>query len=504
MNEAPVTQELKLPPMNEYKKQLIEQYLAQKEFTDELLRRKGLEDLYIFNKFVLDVEKGKEPLGLFHKELCHFVTDDIHRKKLLLLPRGHLKSTLITIGYCVQRIVKNPNIKILILNATWQMAVDFLSEIKRHLTQNEYLRELYPDVAAAADNPEEWAQDRITLKRTDNNIKGPTVWAAGVESNLVGSHPDLIIFDDVVNRDNSQTREHMEKVILRYKDALDLLEPGGQLIVIGTRWSEADLYSWLLDKDAGIVKSYDVMIKKAYTGNIDTGEDFEALWPAKFTTKELKDRLREKGSYEFSAQYMNDPIPAEDADFRREWFQYYDREEMRGARMRTIATIDPAISLDKDADYTAIGVTGIDQFSNLYIKDLVRRRMKPSEIIEMIFRLDELWHPDMWVLETIAYQKALSYALTEEMRRRRKHLPIYEINQHERSKDQRIRGLQPIYMNKQVFHPKNHPVVPYLEEELLTFPRGRHDDLIDMLSMALDFLTPPRPKRERFQHRYLY
>lgn len=496
--------ELNLPPMNEYKKQLIEQYIAQKRLNDELIRRKGLEDLFLFNKFVLDVEKGKEPLGEFHQELCHFVTNDMHKKKLLLLPRGHLKSTLITIGYSVQRIVKDPNIRILILNATWQMAVDFLTEIKRQLTQNERLRELYPDIAALADQPEEWAQDRISLKRTNHNIKGPTVWAAGVESNLVGSHPDLIIFDDVVNRDNSQTREHMEKVILRYKDALDLLEPGGQLIVIGTRWSEADLYSWLLDKDAGILKSYDVMIKKAYQGNIETGESFEALWPAKFTTKELKDRLREKGLYEFSAQYMNDPIPAEDADFRREWFQYYDIEDYRGKQMRTIATIDPAISLDKDADYTAIGVTGIDQFSNIFIKDLVRKRMKPSEIIDTIFRLDELWHPDMWVLETIAYQKALAYALNDEMRKRRKYLPIREVNQHERSKDQRIRGLQPIYMDRKVFHPKNHAVVPYLEEELVHFPRGKNDDLIDMLSMTLDFLTPPRPKQTRYHHRYLY
>jgi predicted phage terminase large subunit-like protein len=506
MSDIIIPEGADLPPMNDYKKRLIEQYIVQKQFHDELLYRKGLEDLFVFNKFVLGVEKGKEPLGQFHKELCHFVTNDIRRKKLLLLPRGHLKSTLITIGYCLQRIVQNPNIRILILNATWQMSVDFLSEIKRHLEQNETLRELYTnkDGSALADNPIEWAQDRITLKRTDQNIKGPTVWAAGVESNLVGSHPDMIIFDDVVNRDNSQTREHMEKVILRYKDALDLLEPGGQLIVIGTRWSEADLYSWLLDKEAGIIQSYDVMIKKAYSGNIETGEDFQALWPAKFTTQELKDRLREKGLYEFSAQYMNDPVPAEDADFKRAWFKYYDREEVRGKQMRTVATIDPAISLNKDADYTAIGVTGIDQFSNLFIKDLFRKRMKPSEIIDTIFKLDEMWHPDMWILETIAYQKALAYSLNEEMRKRRRYLPITEVNQHERSKDQRIRGLQPVYMAGQIFHPRNHPMVPYLEEELIHFPRGRHDDLVDALSMALDFLTPPRPRKTRYQHKYLY
>lgn len=490
-----------LPPMNDRKRQLIEQYEKQYEAFNQLLRTKALDDLYIFNKYVLGVEQGKETLGQFHRELCNFVTDDIHRKKLLLLPRGHLKSTLITIGYCVQRIVKNPNIRILLLNATWQMSVDFLSEIKRHLTSNEKLIELYGELAA---NPEEWSQDRITLKRTDQNIKGPTVWATGVDSNLVGSHPDMIIFDDVVNRDNSSTRDQTEKVILRYKDALDLLEPRGQLIVIGTRWTDGDLYSWLMDKDAGIVKSYDMMIKQAYQGNIETGEGFEALWPMKFTREELQDRLREKGWYEFSAQYMNNPVPAEDADFKREWFQYYDREEYRGKEMRTVLTIDPAISLEKDADFTGMQVVGIDQFTNLFIKDMVRKRMKPAEIIDMIFTLDELWHPQIIVLETIAYQKALAYALKDEMVRRKRFLPITEVNFQERSKDQRIRGLQPIYMNKKVFHPKNHPLVAYLEEELLKFPRARHDDLIDPLSMALDFLSPPRPKQKRFRHNYLY
>lgn len=490
-----------LPPMNENKKLLIEQIIQTKQSIDEINKRKGVEDLYWFNKFILGVEQGKQPLGLFHKKLCHFVTDDIHKKKLILIPRGHLKSTLITIGYPVQRIVKDPNVRVLILNATWQMAVDFLTEIKRHLTQNEYLLELFGNVAV---NPPEWAADRITLNRTDMNIKGPTVWATGIESNLTGSHPDLIIMDDLMNRDNINTRDQIEKIILRYKDALDLLEPGGQLIVIGTRWIEGDLYSWLMDRELGIYKSYDVMIERAYTGDLISGTEFQALWPEKFTRQELMTRQREKGWYEFSAQYLNDPVPVEDADFKREWFQYFDREEMRGKEMRTIATVDPAISLEKDADFTGIAVTGIDQFANLFIKDIVRKRMKPNEIINAIFYLDEMWHPQLWVIETIAYQKALAYALRDEMQRRRRFLPIQEINQHERSKDQRIRGMQPVYMNKKVFHPKNHALVPYLEEELLHFPRGRHDDMIDALSMAFDFLTPPRPRKTRYQHKYLY
>lgn len=501
--EIDIAQLNKLPLdlKNKRIQELVLQYEKQYEAVNQLIYSKGKEDLYIFNKYVLGVEQNKVSLAPFHRELCNFVTDDKKKKKLILIPRGHLKSTLITIGYSVQSIVNNPNIRILILNATWQMAVDFVTEIKRHLTANEKLLELYGELAA---NPEEWAQDRFTLRRTETGIKGPTVWGAGVDSNLVGSHPDMIICDDLVSRDNTMTREQVEKVILRYKDALDLLEPGGQLIIIGTRWTEGDLYSWLMDKDGGIAKSYDILVHKAYTGDIQTGENFKPLWPEKFTLQELQDRLREKGWYEFSAQYMNNPVPDEDADFKKEWFQYYDIEEYRGKEMRNIMSIDPAISLSKDADYTAMGVAGIDSFTNIFLKDMIRGRMKPSELIDKIFLLDELWHPQLILLETIAYQKALAYALREEMQKRRRFLPIVEVNQHEKSKDQRIRGLQPLYMNKKIWHPKNHPLTPYLEEELRTFPRARHDDLADMFSMMLDYLTPPRPKQKRFKHHFLY
>lgn len=490
-----------LPPMNVKKAALIRQYEEQKEAYDSVVKTKGLEDLFVFNKHVLGVEEGKEKLGTFHKELCHFVTDNIHKKKLILIPRGHLKSTLVTIGYSVQQIAKNPNIRILILNATWQMAVDFVTEIKNHLTKNEYLKELYGDLA---NNPTEWSQDRITLQRTDQNIKGPTVWASGIESNLVGSHPDLIIMDDLMTRDNTNTREAIEKIILRYKDALDLLEPGGQLIVIGTRWVESDLYSWFMDKDLGIRQSYDIMIKRAYTGDLITGEGFDSLWPAKFTLKELQDRQREKGWYEFSAQYLNDPVPEEDADFKREWFQYYNYEEVRGQNVKTIMSIDPAISLEKDADYTAITVWSIDQFGNIFNRDLQRGHWKPSSIIEAIFTMYESWHPDMILLETVAYQKALAYSLREEMQARKRFLPIVEIKQHDKSKDQRIRSLQPLYAAKKVFHRKELSLNPYLEEELLKFPRARHDDIIDSLSMALDYLIKPREKVKRYKHQYLY
>lgn len=492
---------LDLEPMNENKKKILQELQYQIDLQNTILRTKALEDLFIFNRYILEVEKGKQEFAPFHKKLCRTVTDNVHKKKLLLVPRGHLKSTLVTIGYCVQQIIKNPNIRILIVNATWQMAVDFLTEIKRHLTTNEKILELWGNVA---ENPDEWSQDRIMLKRTDPNIKGPTVWAAGVESNLVGSHPDLIIFDDVVNRDNSNTPESIEKVILRYKDATDLLEPKGQFIIIGTRWNEADLYGWILDRENNIRESFDVFLEKAYQGDITTGEAFVPLWPEKFSREELQTRLREEGWFHFSSQYMNDPVPAEDATFKRSDFQYYDPLDIRGKEMNKVLTIDPAISVSKDADFTAMIGTGIDLFTNIFILEIIRAHLTPSQIIDKIFQLNEIFHFNQIGIETIAYQKALAYALKEEMQKRRRYLPIVEIQSHDTSKDQRIKGLQPSYQAHKVFHPKNHPNLAYFENELLMFPRGRKDDMIDAFSMQLPLLYPPKQKKSRYHAEYLY
>lgn len=490
--------------VNKNKELIVDQLIANNRQLDELITVKGKESLFIFNKYVLGMEKGGNAvkLGNFHKDLCNFVTDNTNRKKLVLLPRGHLKSTLITIGYSVQSIVKNPNIRILILSATYEMAVDFVTEAKRHLKDNETIRRLYGDLTEGV---EEWSADRITLKRTDHNIKGPTLKAAGIDSNLVGSHPDLIIIDDPHNRDNSQTADNIEKVINRFRDCIDLLEPGGQLIVIGTRWNLIDLYGWIQDKDNHVIQDFDVMVKTAYEGNIETGEEFSALWPEKFSLKELQSRLRADGWEQFSGQYMNNPVPQQNATFKRDDFQTYDELGIRGKEMTKIMTIDPAISLDKAADYSSIITCGIDTFSNIFILDIWRGRVLPSELIDKIFEKYEAFHPNHIGLETVAYQKALAYTMKEQMGLRQRYLPLTEIQPHERSKDQRIKGLQPLYANHKVFHPENHPMKFYFEDELANYPRAGHDDMIDAFSYALDFLHPPTKKKERYRSsRYLY
>ena len=188
---------------------IIQKIIELEAVKKELQSRKYGRDLYLFNTEVLDVATLGE-LAPFHKELCDFATSEGKRKKLILVPRSHLKSTLVTVGYSLQRIVTNPNVRILIANATYDMATTFLSQIKRHLRFNEKLKNIYGDLSQNADR---WSENMLTVVSDQSYAKKEaTVTAYGIGGNLVSQHYDLIIMDDVVNRDFINTPEQIQEL----------------------------------------------------------------------------------------------------------------------------------------------------------------------------------------------------------------------------------------------------------------------------------------------------
>jgi predicted phage terminase large subunit-like protein len=491
------------------REQLIKKMQEEDEINNALIRKVLLGNLFKFNKFALGVEGGDKTVKLapFHKELCSFIDHNPKRFKLVLVPRGHLKSTLITVGKSLQWIYADPSVRILIANATYRMATTFVGQIQRNLKFNGKLLERF---GSLADNPVSWTNDQITLEaaKEAHGKKEATLTGFGMGGNLVSQHYDKIILDDVVNRDSVNTREQIDKTILFLKDILDLLEPGGELIILGTRWHDEDLYGWIMDKENDMISSFDVYLRPAFTGNLRDPNTFQAIWPEKFTRSVLEKLYREKGPYEFSSQYLNEVIPDTDATFRREWFHHYDETELRGRPLNKFTAVDPAISLDKEADYTAMVTVGVDHFHNWYILDIFRDRVTPHQLIEQLYIIYERWHPIEIAIEDVAFQKVLQYSINEEGRKRHKYLPIVEVRPEERSKDERIRGLQPLYANGVVLHNKGLVYNDYLEDELTRFPRGKHDDIVDALSYLKDIVSAPRratgSSSDRGSNHYLY
>jgi predicted phage terminase large subunit-like protein len=478
----------------------------------EKKRRSLLTNLFEFNKEVLQVEQGSggKPLAPFHKELCEFVMDTALNKKLILVPRGHLKSTVVTVGYSLLRIAADPQVRILLANATYDMACSFLGQIKKHLKDNPVFKDYYGDFAT---NAEKWSENMISVPKPKAFAKKEaTVTAYGVGGNLVSQHYDVIIMDDVVNRDFINTAEQIEKTVLFYKDSLDLLEPNGTLIVIGTRWSDSDLYGWIMDKTnpEQVWRNFGVFIRQAFKGNLESAEELELLFPAKFNRDVLRTLKREKGPFEFSAQYMNDPVPQEDAKFKTNWFKQVLEDELRVREINYFTMVDPAIGQLKSSDRTAIVTIGVDQYNNWFLVNVIWGRYLPNEIISLVFANWETYHPKKIGVEMVAYQKSLQYALVDEMRRRNIFLPLVELKA-DKSKAERIEGLVPRYANGSIYHLTQCPFRDELEDELVRFPRGKHDDIADALAYGLQVAFAARKphvesheRRRSSRQRYIY
>ncbi len=408
------------------------------------------------------------------------------RKKLILVPRGHLKTSVITKAFSIQQVLRNPNVRILIANQVWDKAREMLYEIKQMFTDKSDLPKLFGSFVS-----DRWREDDIVVRQRTIALAAPTIGTSGVEAELTSSHYDVVILDDLQGLQNYQTPEQREKVKRYYRSMMDLLEPGGLLVVVGTRWHLDDVYQYIMDEESEyfditvrkVVENGQIIFPKKFNKRFDpqTKSWLETLEP----TLDFINYLKKRPSEEFSAQYMNSPIDSENQIFKKEYFKTYDR---RPERLFVSMTIDPAISEKQSADYFAINVSGMDENYKIYVLDTLKGHWKVAESIDNIFTTYLKWHPSEVGLETIAYQKALKSWLEEKMRERGVFFPITELTRNtNESKEFRIKALEPFYRDGLIAHA---PWMKSLEQELLEFPKGKHDDEIDALASQLSLLMP--------------
>lgn len=412
-------------------------------------------------------------------------------RKMLLLPRGHLKTSIITKGYVIKRILQNPNIRILIANQVWDKAREMLFEIKELLTEKSMLAQLFGQFSSTR-----WRDDEIVIRQRSKALAAPTIATAGVESEMTSSHFDLILVDDVQGLMNCQTKEQRDKVKKFYRSLTALLDPGSEMIVLGTRWHHDDIYQEIIDTES---QYYDVMVRQVV-------EDGKIIFPKKFNLqfdKKLKnwvhtmvptmdyiDFLRNSLGPDFYSQYMNQPIDAETQLIKKDYFQYYSRPPERLFRCMAV---DLAMTANRRADYTAIVVAGMTENRDIYVLDTIRGRWNnPSDIVNNIFQMYDKWHPTVTGMESMGFQKTIKIWLEQEMRQRKQSFYIKELKTPPTMiKTSRTKALEPWYRNKKVFHLQ---WMKDLENELLCMStdgyKGKHDDLIDTMAHLLDMLLP--------------
>lgn len=208
----------------------------------------------------------------------------------------------------------------------------------------------------------------------------------------------------------------------------------------------------------------------------------------------LRNAWRTMGSYAFENQYMNNLIPLDSQSFRKDWFKYYDSLPRP---INTFVFIDPAISQADTADFTGVVVVHVDVDNRWYVSLAKRHKLNATQIVELIFKINEQLKPQCIGIEDVAYQRALLHFTADEMRRRGNHIPIHGVRPPpEKSKQTKILGLVPRFEWGNVFLSRG---LTDLEGELQSFPRGSHDDLIDALASIEAITYPPQPEKVKIE-----
>lgn len=244
------------------------------------------------------------------------------------------------------------------------------------------------------------------------------------------------------------------------------------ICLIMQRWREDDLVWYILEKE----KDWEIVKIPAIS------EEWISFWESRFPVPYLEEMRHNIWDYFFSSQYQQEPFVESGWDFKRDYFQYYEKTP---ENLKVYTFVDPAISDKQEADFTAIVTIGIDNNNRIYILDIIHDRMNPTDIINRIFETNIKWHPISIGIEVVAYQKMLALEIRKQMNMRNMFFNLIEVNPMW-EKNARIRTLlQPRYWNASIIHPKYHTKIKELELELLKFPNWKHDDIIDSLSACI-------------------
>lgn len=462
-------------------------------------------------------------LGNIHRDVINWwCRGNSKSHQLLLLPRDHMKSALIAYRVAWE-LTKDPTLRVLYISSTSNLATKQLKFIKDIITNSTY-RLYWPEMVEREEaKREKWTEKEISVdhpKRKEENIRDPSIFTAGLTTNIVGMHCDIAVLDDVVVSNNAYLEEMREKVKDQYGLLSSIETVNAREWVVGTRYHPKDLYSTLLDMEidsydelGNVVHSEPLFEIKEHTVESAGDGTGEFLWPRQqrsdgkwfgFDEKILaQKRAQYTNKVHFRAQYYNDPHDIDSSPIQRSLFQYYDPVflSQRGGhwhfkhnRLNVVAAVDFAFSLSKKADSTAIVVVGADGYNNYYVLDIDRFKTdRPSEYFSHILKLYEKWGFRKLRAEVTVAQKVIVTDLRESYIK-----PLglslaveeYRPSRWEGSKEERIMAtLEPKYANRQIWHYSSGNC-QILEEELM-LSNPPHDDVKDALASAVDFAVAP-------------
>lgn len=326
-------------------------------------------------------------------------------------------------------------------------------------------------------------------------LEGGSLIATGIGGTLTGHGLDLLIFDDPYKNRQEAESEVIRETVQEFwqSTARSRLEPDGNVVVIMQRWREDDLVGLLESEESG--EEWTRIDLPAIAGEDDPiGRDpGDPLWPERYDLAALESIRRGTTAYYWASQYQQRPAPDEGAIFKRKHFRYwhkvdgfYTLETDAGPKryptydVKVFQVADTAMKEKTTDDFTAVVTVGLTPDRELLVLDVFRERLEVPDQWPALKRLRDRWNPIWQGVEDRGSGVGIIQAA------RRLGLPVRPLNPVTDKVDRAVPA-SVWYENHLIFHPFQ-PDPPWLdpfEHELLYFPTGSHDDMVDALAYCV-------------------
>ena len=438
----------------------------------------------------------------FHHEVYSSLKDDNTKRVLIAAPRGTAKSTGTTLIYPLWRTAfksSKEDLFIVIVSESQAQSINFLSRIKYHLIHSDKFRSVFGDLGP--NTASRWTNTDVLL------ANGTRIIAVGTGQRVRGfiegdTRPNLIIVDDFESELNAYTPEARAKNRKWLTEAvLPSLSDDGKICMIGTVISEDCFLYWAKDSSAWKTLWYSIW-----------DDDQKSIWPERFPKERIlgiKDEFASVGNLNgFYQEYMNIAQSPDNAPFQPQWIKMhhyqFERRGGQGCLVRSVGDeekvipvdvycgVDPASSLSRRADFFVIATIAVDGDNRKYLIDCVQKRISPAEQPAEIIHIYKKFRPKRMKIETVGYQEALRTATKQLMQEENLYIPGLEKGVKPRNaKSERLLSLVPIFAKGDFYF---RPEDISAQKEFLSYPKGKHDDIMDAVWTALDGHKPCRVK----------
>ena len=324
----------------------------------------------------------------------------------------------------------------------------------------------------------------------------------GIGSALTGYSGDLIVIDDPIkNREEADSENRREFIWNEFLNSImSRCQAHSKVVIIMTRWHEDDLAGRIID-DPNLSELLTVINLPCEAEENDAlgrqigdalcpeiGKDNE--WLKRFKATYMSDN----GLRAWNALYQGRPTAKEGNMLKREWWQYYQRQEFDEGRLRMdkmILTVDATFKDNLKNDYVAMGVWGKSGV-RLYMIDMINEHLDFAGTIRRIRTL-KLLYPQITdiLIEDKANGSAIIQVLKEQISGI---IPV----QADVSKEARVNAVSFLIEAGNVYVPKDKAITWEFIDQCSSFPNGKHDDMVDAMSMGVSRLAFTRTYRQKF------